>query len=139
MDESTKYLHKKNASRNEASKLWNLHFYLTLKVIMYVCPKSFPQKTRTRVHSSVSHLLKTWSSSSLQWTPALKLIQYCCALIRRADAYWNTGCQHNNRLHLYTTGYLNVSISKMSLVYRKGKIYKQRLWSKLNHFLCCTL
>ena len=35
-----------------------------------------------------NHLSKKWSSISLQWAATFKLIQYCCALTRRADAYW---------------------------------------------------
>ena len=40
------------------------------------------------VLSLKSHLSKKWSSISLQWAATFKLIQYCCALTRRADAYW---------------------------------------------------
>ena len=40
------------------------------------------------IHSFCCHLLKKWSSSSLQWTVVWKLIRHCCALIQRTDVCW---------------------------------------------------
>ena len=55
---------KLNASRNKASKFLHFCFYLTDKIVMYVCLKSFhKENTYTRLHTICQ---KKWSLSFLQ-------------------------------------------------------------------------
>ena len=49
--------------------------------------KSQEFQQMNHAHSSVSHLLKKWTSNSLQWTTDSKLIQHCCVLDCRVDLH----------------------------------------------------
>ena len=65
-------------------------FFKTIKIIMHVSENNNFPLTK-HIHSPVSHLLKKWDSSSLQWALASKLkkmIQDCCTIARRTDKCW---------------------------------------------------
>ena len=63
-----------NANWNEASKLWNVRFYLTQNPKIY----KFQEFSEIKhVHSSASNLFKKWYSSFPQRAAVTNLIQHC--------------------------------------------------------------
>ena len=105
--------------------------------------KQFPQTKQ--IHSSLSHLLKSWSSSSLQWTAVSKLIRHCCAFTPRTDGLWlwrtvMLVCR-NIQVATITIDWIRLWRGKSAdffAPYIKGKIYYHRIRLKLKYISCRT-